>query len=154
MSGPELTRETNIRRTANGVWTHDGALVEHPGVRRAFDHWIDRDDEGRYLLRNSANWAFVEIEGAPVFALRARVEAERVMLELSDGRVEPLAPESLRRDAEDFVYCSVRDGRLTAKFTRDALMDIADAIEVQGDMYRLRVGDDSVDIPRVPDPIR
>jgi len=119
-----FSRETDIRRTAEGTWFHEGEPVEHPGVRKAFDSWVDRAEDGRYILKNEVNWAYVEIDGAPVFVLGATKGEDAVHLQLSDQRTEALDFDSLRQDRDGFLYCSVREGKLTAKFTRDALFDL------------------------------
>ncbi|MGF1508319.1 MAG: hypothetical protein ACFB9M_02305 [Myxococcota bacterium] len=150
---PSLTRETTIRRTADGVWFHDGVAVEHPGVRRAFDCWVDIAEDGRTILKNDANWAYVQIDGAPVFVMHARVEGEHVELSLSDGRLERLDPASLREDEEGMLYCSVRGGRLAARFTRNALVELGDVLKESEGRVVLELGNDRIRWPRVEAPL-
>ncbi|MEM1025130.1 MAG: hypothetical protein AAGD10_02795 [Myxococcota bacterium] len=150
-----FSRETSIRRTEEGLWFHDGEPVEHPGVRRAFDGWIDRAEDGRYILRNEVNWAYVEVEGAPVFVLHARADQETVRLQLGDHRTENLDFDSLRQDVDGFLYCSVREGRLTAKFTRDALFDLDGLwVEDEDGQVAIRWRDRIHPIPVTEEPVR
>lgn len=121
---PGFSRETSIRRTADGRWFHDGMPIRHPGIQKAFDAWVGRAEDGRYVLENEVNWAYIEIEGAPIRVERVRVEGDTATLHLSDDRAEPLRVDSLRQDPEGLLYCDVRDGRLTAQFTRQALFDL------------------------------
>jgi len=150
-----LSRETTIRRTEEGVWFHDGEPVEHPGVKKAFDTWVDRAEDGRYILKNEVNWAYVEIEGAPVFVVGARAHGEQIDLQLSDRRAEVLDFDSLRQDREGFLFCTVRDGKLTAKFTRDALFDL-EALWVEDEEGRIGVrrGGEVQSIPIDSEPVR
>ena len=47
-----LDRESGLRLDREVRWWHEGHVVEHEGVARAFHRWLDRlDDEGRYVLR-------------------------------------------------------------------------------------------------------
>jgi hypothetical protein len=126
MTSPSLplSRETSIRRDARGQWFHEGARVENEAVARAFDRWVGRAEDGRYILQNDVNWAYVEIEGPPVFVLSAVPDGGTLTLQLSDGRVETLAPETLRQDPEGRLYCDVRGGRLWAGFSRRATLEL------------------------------
>lgn len=135
-----LSRETTIRRDAEGRWWHDGEPVVNEGVARAFDRWVDVAEDGRFCLRNEVNWAYVEIEGPPVFVRRVRARGEALELELSDGRTEALAEASLVADGEGQLACRVREGRLDAGFSRRAMLDVVDWLEEDGPGWRLRVG--------------
>ncbi|MEQ8274138.1 MAG: hypothetical protein RMA76_05875 [Deltaproteobacteria bacterium] len=116
-----FTRETTIRRDALGRWFHDGALVENPQVKKAFDRWIDRAEDGRYCLKNEVNWAYVEIEGPPLFVNDVQLgEGGAVWLLLSDERREKLDPATLSMDGDGILHCRARDGTFEAKFTSTA----------------------------------
>ncbi len=116
-----FTRETTIRRDALGRWFHDGALVENEQVRRAFDRWIDRAEDGRYCLKNDVNWAYVEIEGPPLFVQDVQIDGDGAMwLLLSDERREKLDPSTLWMDADGVLHCRARGGDFEAKFTSTA----------------------------------
>jgi len=111
-----FTRETTIRIDEHGAFHHDGQPVSHPGLARAFASWLDVDPEsGRYILKNSINWAFVTVDDAPLVARAARAEGDDLVLELSDGSSEKLDVASLRVEPGDVPYCDVRGGKLPAK---------------------------------------
>lgn len=150
---PGFSRETTIRRDAQGRWFHDGDPVENPAVARAFDRWIDRADDGRWCLKNSANWAYVEIEGAPIFVRDLRLEGGAALLELSDERSEPLEPSTLRRDRAGVLYCTVRGGRLPAQFTRRAMWALEPVVaEDEAGVY-LALSGAKVRPPEVAEPL-
>lgn len=119
-----FTRETTIRRDAFGRWFDGGEPIDNRAIERAFDRWIDVADDGRYILKNAINWAYVEIEGAPIFATSVRLDGDRVRLSLSDDTEEDLAIDTLRQDRDGALYCNVRAGKLTAKFSRNAQMQL------------------------------
>lgn len=141
-----LSRETTIRRDADGRWWHDGEPVVNPAVARAFDRWVDVAEDGRFCLRNEVNWAYVAIEGPPIFVLRARVDGEQLVLELSDGRTESLDEPTLASGADGRLHCRVRQGRLEAAFGRKAMLDVADAVEEAEEGLALRLGARTVPI--------
>ena len=150
---PGTSVESTIHRDREGRWFHDGVRVEHDGVRRSFDAWIDRHANGRYVLKNAVNWAFVEIEGAPIIVKRVVLRNETWQLTLSDGRTEHLREQTLRQDADGVLYCTVRDGRLTAQFSRQAMFDLEPFVDEDEQGTGLRFGDRLVRPPVTDKPI-
>ena len=153
-SAPPLSRETSIRRNAEGRWFHDGEPVLNPAVARAFDRWVSVAEDGRMCLENEVNWAYVEIEGAPLFVDRVHWNGASPTLQLSDGREEALAPRTLRQDRDGKLYCTAREGRLTAEFRRSAMFDLSDALGEDDRGVFLVVGSGSARVwpPVVDDP--
>jgi hypothetical protein len=151
-----FSRETTIRRDAQGRWFHDGQPLEHEGLTRAFDRWVERAEDGRYCLKNDINWAYVTLEGPPYFVRAVAISpAGQVELVLSNDRREPLRPESLRMGEDGALYCDVGDGTLPARFDRHAASQLEALIgedergvfvEVAGARVRPRVVSD----PLVP----
>lgn len=120
------TRETKIRRDALGRWFDGDVPIEHELLTRAFDSWIERAEDGRYCLKNDINWAYVAIEGAPVFVRSLSIDGEeRVTLRLSDGREERLDPATLREATTGALHCQVRGGTLPARFDPHAALQLA-----------------------------
>lgn len=116
-----FTRETTIRRDAQGRWFHEGQPLEHPGLTRAFDRWVERAPDGRWCLKNEINWAYITLEGPPYFVRSLQIaEGGEVVLRLSNDGCEPLRPETLRVGEDGALYCDVGDGTLPARFDRHA----------------------------------
>lgn len=151
------TRETKIRRDARGRWFDGSDPIEHPLLTQAFDAWIDRADDGRYCLRNDINWAYVTIEGAPVFVRSLELErgpaGARAWLQLSDGRREPLDPSTLREDREGALHCQVRGGALAARFDAHAAMQLEPVIHEDAEGTYLALEGRKVRPPMVDDPL-
>ncbi|MCB9653351.1 MAG: hypothetical protein H6729_04365 [Deltaproteobacteria bacterium] len=127
--------------------------MENAAVARAFDRWIARAPDGRYCLQNDVNWAYVEIEGAPVHIRAIRVIDDEVHLDLSDDRTEELAFETLRQDREGRLYCDVRGGTLTAQFSSHAATELAPWLQ-EGCPIELVIGAKRVPIIVVDEPVR
>jgi uncharacterized protein len=149
------TRETKIRRDARGRWFDGDVPMTHPLLTRAFDAWLERAEDGRFCLKNDINWAYVEIEGAPVFVRSLALEGagERVWLELSDGRREALAPDSLREGPDGALHCQVREGALAARFDPHAAMQLEPLVAEDAQGAYLALGSSKVRPPVVPDPL-
>ena len=150
---PGLSRETTIRRDAEGRWFHEGDPVTNPAVARAFDRWVARAEDGRLCLRNEVNWAYVEIEGAPLFVRRVRLRGESAELELSDERTEPLDPRTLRQGPDGRLYCTVRQGSLAALLTRRATFDLAERVGEDENGVFVDLAGDRIHPPVWADPV-
>ena len=150
-----LSRETSIRRDARGRWSNEGQPLEHAGLIRAFDSWIDRAEDGRYCLRNEINWAYITLEGPPFFvrSLAAQPSGE-VTLAVSDGRAHRLDPDTLRQGRDGALYCDVRQPPMTARFDRHAMMQLADLLREDDRGVYLQLGGRVVRPPLVDDPLR
>jgi uncharacterized protein len=115
------SRESSIVLDAEGRFQHDGQLVVHPGMARAFASWIDRHpDDGRFILNNGYDWSYFRVEDVPFFVLGLREEAGQLKLTLSDGSESALAPDSLSLGAQGALYTKVKDGKFDARFTQAA----------------------------------
>ncbi len=148
------TRETKIRRDAEGRWFDDGVELTHPLVRRAFDRWLRRapDGSGRYCLCNDINWAFVEIEGPPRFVRAVRLAGGDVTLRLSDEQEAALEPATLVQSPDGGLYGRV-PGDMVARFDRHAMMQLDPLIEEDEQGVYLRFGQGRVRPPVVEDPL-
>lgn len=115
------SRESSIVLDAEGRFWHDGELVVHRGMARAFASWIARHpDDGRFILTNQFDWTYFTVQDVPFFVRGLRDAAGLPLLVLSDGSEEPLAPDTLTADARDALYCRVKQGQFEARFTPEA----------------------------------
>jgi hypothetical protein len=155
---PGLSRETRIRRDTRGRWWNGEDPITHPMLVKAFDSWIERTDQGRYVLKNDINWAYVTIEGAPIDVRACRLErdGERItgcVLVLSDGREEPLALRTLRESSDGALYCDVRGGTMPARFDTHAAVQLSDALVETTAGAALAIAGTTFTPPRVDDPL-
>ena len=149
-----LTRETTIVRDRAGRWSQDGVLLEHPLLVQAFDRWVDVAEDGRFCLKNDINWAYVTIEGAPLFVRGAKVRNGVVELDLSNGQTEKLDPATLRQDRDGCLYCDARSGQMAAAFTSHAQNQLADLVGEDGGGIFLNIDGTRVRPPLDSEPLR
>lgn len=150
------SRETTIRRDAQGRWFHDGDPLEHPNLIRSFDRWLERAEDGRYCLKNDINWAYVTIEGPPLFVRSIRLDAGEggdAWLVLSNDREERLDPDTLRLGADDALYCDVAGGTMVARFDRHAQAQLDRVLGEDGEGVYLALGGRHVRPPLASDPL-
>lgn len=137
------TRETTIRRDAQGRWFQDGEPLEHPNLTRAFDRWVQVADDGRYCLKNDINWAYITLEGPPFFVRAVRVAPDgQASLVLSDDSVQLLVPATLRQGDDGALYCDVHQG-LCARFDRLAMQQLEGLLGEDEHGVYLALGDGS-----------
>jgi hypothetical protein len=146
---PGRSRESTIRLDEDGKFWHDQEPVTHSGMAKAFASWIARHpDDGRFILSNGYDWSYFTVEDAPFFVRGLRLEAERVLLLLSDGTEEPLVADTLESGRRDALYVRVKGGAFEARFTpaaQSALApllvegsDGAPALEIAGKRHGVR----------------
>jgi hypothetical protein len=128
------SRESTIRLDREGRFFHDGELVVHRGMARAFASWIARHpDDGRFILTNGYDWTYFTVEGAPFFVETVRSTPSGPALVLFDGSEEPLEPKNLRLDVDGVFTTTVKEGAFEARFLRTAQLELAEWLEQDGD---------------------
>jgi hypothetical protein len=150
----ERLRRSGIRIDREGRFIHEGAEVRHEGLRRALFRWLDAEPDGRVVLRLDARrFAYVDVDDTPLVARSARFDGaggdERVVLALSDGSEEPLAPETLTVDDEGALRARVRGGKLEARLATDAAATLGERLsEDPAGSPVLTLAGGSIRIPR------
>ena len=101
----EKLRRSGIRLDAEGRFWHEGAEVTHAGLRAAFWRWLDRNADGRWVLRLDENrFVYLDVDDAPYLVRSARWEGERLVGLLSDGRELEIPLATLHhRDGRPYV---------------------------------------------------
>ena len=130
----ERFRQLGLRLDREGRWWHEGQIVEHRGLARALTRWIDRLPDGRFIVRLDAErFAYVDVEDAPFIVATVLLDREadgvHVSLQLSDGSSEELAYETLSVGPDNALYCEVKAGRFSARFSRAAYYLLGELIE-------------------------
>ena len=138
----EKLRRSGIRVDREGRFVHEGAEVTHEGLRRALFRWLDREEDGRYVLRlDERRFAYLDVDDTPLVARAARVDSNgTVQLALSDGAEEALDPETLTVDGAGVLRAWVRGGRLEARLATSAAAALADLLTEIDGQPALRVG--------------
>jgi hypothetical protein len=129
----ERLRRSGIRIDREGRFVHEGAEVRHEGLRRALFRWLDAEPDGRVVLRlDERRFAYVDVDDTPLVAGAARLDGEgpgeRVLLALSDGSEEALAPETLTVDDAGALRARVRGGKLEARLGTSAVAALAERL--------------------------
>lgn len=134
------SRESSIAIDAQGRFLHEGQLVTHPGLRRAFASWVQRHPiDGRFILCNGYDWTYFTVAETPFFVEGILLREDAPMLQLSDGTVEPLEPVGLGVDAAGALYANVKNGQFEAKFSPAAQLQLAPWVVDAGERPALKL---------------
>lgn len=123
----EKLRQSGIRLDAEGRFWHEGQEVTHGGLRAAFWRWLDRNPDGRYVLRlDERRFVYLDVDDAPYLVRSLRWDRDRALAVLSDESEEPLDLATLRlRDG--IAYATVK-GRFDARLSTSAWAVLAERI--------------------------
>jgi hypothetical protein len=131
----ERLRQSGIRLDADGRFWHEGQEVTHAGMRAAFFRWLDRNSDGRWVLRLDAErFVYLDVEDAPFVVRSLGWHGERARLVLSDGSEEELVPSTVRLTGRG-AYVTVK-GRFEARLSTAAWHALAERmVERDGQIY-------------------
>ncbi len=136
------TREdSGLRIDRRGRWWHDDEPIEHPNIIEAFNRGLKVMDDGRYQLHFGNDWCFVKVEqcGFTVVAVDEG-EGERLSVRLSDRTAEWLDLVTLKEDDEGVLVATVKEGKATARFSREAQFQLAERLEEVNGVLSVRIG--------------
>ncbi len=118
-----LRQQSGLSIDLEGRLCHHGEPITHRRTLEVLWRSLERQPDGRYLVRVGRESGYVHVADAPFAARGVTFEAGRPVLHLGDGSVEPLDPRTLRVDAEGVLHCTVK-GSHRCRFTRSAQIDL------------------------------
>lgn len=136
----------------DGRWYADDAPVVHERLAKLFSRYLRRKPSGGYEIWIDERYhADVEIEDTPFVVTAVHADPDgQLCVELNDGTLERLVPESLQIGEANVLYCRVKDEAERARFLRPAYYQLADFIEeVEPGRFELRCGDATYPIVRL-----
>jgi len=112
-------RDSGIRLDREGRFWHEGGEVLHHGLRAALWRWLDRNPDGRWVLRlDPERFVYLEVDDVPYFVSSLRWQDNQAIGQLSDGSEETLALQTITlRDGQG--YLTVK-GKFPARLASDA----------------------------------
>ena len=116
----ERLRRSGLRLDREGRFWHEGREVTHAGLRAAFWRWLDREPDGRWVLRLDARrFVYLDVDDDVPYVIRSlRWEGDRAIARLSDDSEEELAYGTLRL-AAGVPHATVK-GRFAARLSSAA----------------------------------
>lgn len=139
MNPENETPSLPIRIDKEGVWYYQGAKMFRKDILKLFFENLKKDELGRYLIEFRGDKCLIEVEDTP-FVVKAADrdnredrENESIEILLSDFTSEKLNPSTLRVGMDNVLYCSIKDRKFEARFSRSSYYQIAEFIKYDED---------------------
>ncbi len=130
-----------IRIDKDGVWYYNDVEMIRKDIVLLFSSNLTRDASGRYHIEYNKERCPVDVEDTPFVVRNASLTQDggstHFVIVLSDESVEELDLRSLAISEANILYCSVKNRKFSARFSRPAYYQMAEYIEYDsaGDTY-------------------
>jgi hypothetical protein len=127
----------------NGRWFHKGVEMIHREIILEFYRSITRDSHGKYIINYQGDCCYADVEDTPYIIKRVVLKemehnsSSRIVLYVNDDTREELSPETLSVGDDNVLYCEIKAGSFSARFSRAAYYQLGEYIKEEGDSYCL-----------------
>jgi uncharacterized protein len=121
-----------------GRWFFQGEEITHRKTYLLYCRNLTVDKHGELILRIGHEQCPVEAEDVPFvvksldFLITSEKKLRSIDLLLNDETREILQPETFRVGRQNILYCQVRGGKFSARFSRNAYQLLFPHIQVDG----------------------
>jgi hypothetical protein len=129
---------SDIRIDKEGVWYYKGAHMFRKEILSVFFEHLKIDECGKYLIELKEERYYLDVEDT-AFVIGAVYKTQlpddgRVQIDilLNDDSCEKLEMSSLYIGKDNVLYCRVKEGKFTARFSRNSYYQLAEFIEQLG----------------------
>ncbi len=124
-----------IKIDKDGIWYYNGAHMFRKEILSIFFQSLRIDECGRYLIELGPERCYLHVEDT-AFVVAAVYKTnlpcngrEQIDILLNDDSCEKLETVSLYTGGDNVLYCRVKEGRFTARFSRNSYYQLAEFIE-------------------------
>ena len=127
---------SDIKIDKDGIWYYQGAHMFRKDILRVFFEHLKVDDSGKYFVELNEEIYYLDVEDTAfvvtsVCKTKTPINChERIDVLLSDECLEKLDLSSLFVGKNNIMYCRIKDGKFTARFTRSSYYQMAEFIEM------------------------
>jgi uncharacterized protein len=118
-----------------GIWYYKGAHMFRKDILCVFFEHLKIDECGKYLIELNEERCYLDVEDT-VFVVGAVYKTKlpddgryQIDVLLTDDSYEKLEMSSLYIGKDNVLYCRVKEGRFTARFSRNSYYQLAEFIE-------------------------
>jgi hypothetical protein len=126
---------SDIRIDKEGLWYYKGAHMFRKEILSVFFENLKIDEFGKYLIALKEEFYYLDVEDT-VFVVGSVYKTQlpddgRVQIDilLNDDSCEKLKMNSLHIGRDNVLYCRVKEGKFTARFSRNSYYQLAEFIE-------------------------
>lgn len=131
-----------IKIDKEGLWYYNGAHMFRKEIVNVFFQNLKVDECGKYLIELGPERCYVEVEDTAFVVVAVyktknpAYSMEQIEIFLTDDSCEILDMESLKAGRDNVLYCRIKNGRFTARFSRKSYYQLAEFIEQSEDDAR------------------
>jgi hypothetical protein len=116
-------------------WFQDDKPITHRGIYNFNYKNLKISDDGEFFVQEGNSKAFVKFEDKP-FLVRSvdLISRNQISLNLNDSTIEKLDVQTLYFE-NNIPYCKIKEKLFDAKFSRPALYQISQAIDLVDEKY-------------------
>jgi uncharacterized protein len=126
---------SDIRIDKEGKWYFKGAHMFRKEILSVFFEHLRIDECGKYLIELGEERCYLDVEDT-AYIVAAVYQTQRsdngraqIDILLSDDSCEKLEMQSLHVGRDNVLYCRVKEGKFTARFSRNSYYQLAEFIE-------------------------
>jgi uncharacterized protein len=122
-----------------GEWFHQGNRIIREDILELFYDGLSLSAHGEYLIEWRGSRCLLEVADTPFVISRVDLTTgtafrQRILLTLRHlTNAETLEPETLQVGDQNVLYCRIRSGRYSARFSRPAYYQLAEWIQEDPD---------------------
>jgi hypothetical protein len=152
---------SDIRIDKEGVWYYKGAHMFRKEILSVFFENLKIDEFGKYLIALKEECYYLDVEDT-VFVVGSVYKTElpdngrvQIVILLNDDSCEKLKMNSLHIGRDNVLYCRVKEGKFTARFSRNSYYQLAEFIEQSenGNHFFINLNGEKYIISETPIPI-
>ncbi|MCX5848293.1 MAG: DUF1285 domain-containing protein [Deltaproteobacteria bacterium] len=124
-----------IKIDKDGIWYYNGAHMFRKEILSVFFDHLKIDECGKYLIELGEERCYLEVEDTAfvvVAVYKTKVSCngrEQIDILLNDDSCEMLEMNTLQAGRDNVLYCSVKEEKFTARFSRNSYYQLAEFIE-------------------------
>ncbi|MCE5211718.1 MAG: DUF1285 domain-containing protein [Deltaproteobacteria bacterium] len=125
----------DIRIDKEGLWYYKGAHMFRKEILNIFFDHLRIDECGKYLIELGPECCYVDVEDTAFVVVavyktkKSGDSRDQIEILLNDDSCEILEMNSLLTESTNVLYCRVKKGRFTARFSRKSYYQLAEYIE-------------------------
>ena len=126
---------SEIKIDKEGIWYYKGAHMFRKEILCVFFEHLKIDECGKYLIELNEERCYLDVEDT-VFVVGAVYKTNlsddgryQIDVLLTDDSCEKLEMSSLYIGKDNILYCRVKEGKFTARFSRNSYYQLAEFIE-------------------------
>ncbi len=138
----------DIKIDKEGTWYYRGAHMFRKEILCVFFENLKIDECGKYLIELGEEVCYLDVEDtafvvAAVYKTRQESDTkDQIDILLTDDSLEKLNLNTLYVGIDNVLYCTVKNGKFKARFSRNSYYQLAQFIEQEENCFFISLNDE------------